>query len=462
MQAFKRSFLGDRAFYRSVLTLLTPLVIQQGITSFVNLLDNVMVGGLGSEYISAVGIVNQIIMVFNLSIFGGLSGASIFGAQFFGKGDMDGMRQTFRFKMYLGVIVSALALLVLLLFGNTFLSRFIAGETDPRRAQIAFEEGGKYLRMMLFGLVPFMLVQVYAGTMREMGETLVPMIASVAAILTNLLLNWCLIYGHLGCPRMGVEGAALATVISRYVEMAIVLIYAHRNTRKYVFLRGAYRSGRIAGSLLKQIIITGMPLMLNEVLWSLGMTFINNCYSTRGLSALTAVNITATAWNLFCVIMFAMGSAIAIMVGQKLGANDLKGARDTDNKLLFLTVVSHVILGALLMACSGVIPLMYQITPEERELTTRLLLVAGASLPIHAFLHAAYFTIRSGGKTIITFLFDSVYTWVVPALLAFTLSRYTAWDIVAVYACVQFIDVVKLVIGVIMLRSDFWARNVVA
>ncbi|MBE5803914.1 MAG: MATE family efflux transporter [Clostridiales bacterium] len=456
-----KRYIGDKNFYKAVLVLAIPLVIQQAITSFVNLLDNVMVGGLGTESISAVAVVNQIFMVFNLSLFGGLSGASIFGAQFFGKGDMEGMRDTFRFKMIFGVVLTIVGTTVLLTCGETFIGLFLRGESDGGSTELALSEGMKYLHIMLWGFFPFMVVQAYVSSLRETGETFAPMIASVIAILINLALNYLLIFGKFGFPRMGVSGAALATVISRYVEMVYVLIHAHRHPEKYHFLNGAYRSLHISGSLLGKIAVTGTPLMLNEVLWSLGMTFISQSYSTRGLSAMAAINITGTAWNLFCVMMFAMGSAVAIMVGQKLGAGDKEGARDTDRKLVFLTVVMHIIMGGLLILCSGLIPLMYNIEDSVRQMTSHLLIVAGASLPIHAYVHVVYFTIRSGGKTVITFLFDCVYTWVVPVALAYVLCHFTQLPVLWVYFAIQFIDIIKVIIGALMLRSDFWANNVV-
>ena len=456
-----KKFIGDKKFYRMVLTLVVPIVIQQGITNLVNLLDNVMVGGLGTESISAVAIVNQILMVFNMTIFGGLSGASIFGAQFFGKGDQDGMRHTFRVKLYFGVLTTLLAVALLVVRGEGFIDLFLRGESDGGDVALTLAEGMRYLKVMLWGLVPFMVVQVYAGTLRETGETVAPMVGSVIAIVLNLVLNYLLIFGHLGCPRMGVTGAAVATVISRYVEMVYILAHTHAHPEKYPFIQRLFSSLYVPGALVKKIVVTGLPLLLNEVLWSLGMTFINQSYSTRGLSAVAAINITATAWNLFCVIMFAMGNAVAILVGQRLGAGDKEGARDVDRKLIFLTVAAHVVMGLLLIACSGLIPLLYNVEPGVRQLTQRLLMVAGASLPIHAFIHVTYFTIRSGGKTVITFLFDCVYTWVVPVTLAYCLCHLTSLPIVGVYFCVQFIDIIKVVIGALMLRSDFWANNVV-
>ena len=219
---------------------------------------------------------------------------------------------------------------------------------------------------------------------------------------------------------------------------------------------------RLGGEQLAgRVMRTAAPLLVNEILWSLGMTFINQFYSSRGLNAVAALNITGTAWNLFCVIMFAMGSAVSIMVGQRLGAGQMEEARDVDRKLIFLTEVIHVLIGLAMILTSPLVPMLYNVGPEVRDLTRRLLVVAGFALPMHSFAHVTYFTIRSGGRTIITFFFDALYTWVVTVLLAFLLTRFTDWPIVTIYCCVQFIDVLKVVIGLLMLRSDFWARNVV-
>ena len=454
-------YIGNKAFYKSVLVLLIPIIIQQFITSFVSLLDNIMVGSLGTEAISAASIANQVMMVFSLAIFGGMSGASIFGAQFFGKGDMDGMRHTFRVKTYFGVLCSTAAILVYLLFGESFISSFLKGESNGGDLALTLKSGCNYLYIMLWGLPPFALVQVYAGTLRESGETRAPLFAGICAILTNLFGNWVLIFGHLGAPALGVEGAAIATVISRYTELAIVAVHAHRHTDKYTFLEGVYKSPYVPGKLIGRIIRTAAPLLINEILWSLGMTFINQFYSSRGLNAVAALNINGTAFNLFCVIMFAMGSAVSIMVGQRLGAGKIEEARDVDRKLIFLTEVIHVIMGLAMILAAPLIPRLYNVSEDVRDLTRQLLIIVGMSLPIHSFAHVAYFTIRSGGRTVITFFFDAVYTWCVTVALAFCLTRFTDWPIVKIYFCVMFIDILKVIIGVLMIRSDFWARNVV-
>lgn len=462
MKRFRERYIGDRVFYKMVLVLLIPMVIQQGVTSFVSLLDNVMVGALGTAEMSGVAIANQLIFVLNLAIFGGISGASIFGAQFYGLGDMKGMRHTMRFKLLFGLVITLTAIAVLLLAGEHLVNLFLDNEANAGTdTSITLGYAMSYIRMIIWGLVPSMLVQVYAGTLRESGETVVPMIGSVSAIFINLFFNYALIFGRFGLPRMGVTGAALATVIARYAEMAVVLLYTHLRAKKFPFVKGLYRSLRVPMVLVRRIAVTGTPLMLNEVFWSLGNTFINQSYSTRGLEVVAAMNIQSTAWQLFSIIMFAMGNAVSILVGQKLGAGDVEEAKATDRKLLFFTVVTHIAIGVLVIATAGLVPMLYNTEPTVRALARNFLAVAGLTLPIHAFIHVAYFTIRSGGKTFITLLFDSVYTWAVPVVLCFCLCRFTSLSVTLVFLIVQASDLIKLFIAVPMLSSGFWANNVV-
>ncbi|MBQ8837368.1 MAG: MATE family efflux transporter [Clostridia bacterium] len=457
-----KKFIGDKAFYKMLFALVLPLIVQQGVTQFVSLLDNIMVGKLGTEAINSVAIVNQLIFVFNLAVFGGVSGVSIFGAQFAGVGDDKGLRHTFRFKIILGVILAVLAITIFILWGEPLAMLFLDNESNEGLDLSVITAGARdYLSIMLIGLFPFMIVQVYSSTLREMGDTVVPMIASVAAITVNVIFNSLLIFGLCGFPRLEIKGAAIATVMSRYVEMLVVVIYTHVRKSKFKFAVGAYKSPYVPLELVKKIAITGSPLMLNEILWSLGTTFINRCYSTKGIFAYAATNINTTAWNLFCIIMFAMGTAISIILGRELGKGEREKAIDLNRKLQFFNVAVHVVIGCALIISSRYIPLLYDVEPEVRDIATKLLVVSGAALPMHSLVHGMYFAIRSGGKTFVTFLFDSVYTWAVPAVLAFFLVTFTSLDIVSVYLIVQFSDALKMTIGLVMLKSGFWANTVI-
>ena len=453
-------WVGDRAFYFSMLHLAIPLIIQQAVSSFVSLLDNVMVGALGTESISGVAIVNQLVFVYYLTVFGTLSGASIFGSQFFGVGDHKGLRDTFRFRLISCLGLTVVAIVVFLTAGDSLTALFL---TDDGTSDVGLTASlaSQYMQITLWGLVPYAIAQVYSSVVRETGDAFQPMIASVLSILVNLLFNYLLIFGKLGFPAMGVAGAAWATVLSRYVECFYLLIATHRRPDKYRFIQGALRSLRIPLTLCRRIVITGLPLMLNECLWSLGSTMINQSYSTRGLTVVAATNIQSTVWNLFTIIMFAMGSVVSIMVGQRLGAGDIEGARETDTRLITFTVVLHMIIGTILVLTAPYIPYIYNTTDEVRSLTSTLLYISGAVLPVTAFMHTCYFTVRSGGKTIITFLFDCGFTWCVVLPLVVCLCSFTDLPMAVIFLLAQLSEVIKAVIGFWMLKSGIWAKNLI-
>lgn len=457
-----KKLIGDKAFYKMVLILLIPMVVQQGITNFVNLLDNIMVGRLGTESMSGVAIINQLMFVFNVTIFGCISGASIYGAQFFGKKDHDGVRYTFRFKVILGTIVCVIAGIIFTIWGENLIKLYLS-EGSENVGDLAFtlSEAKAYLRVMVWGLFPFMISQCYFTTLRETGETVMPMIASSIAIFVNLTLNYILIFGNFGFPALGVKGAAIATIIARYVETIYIIIRTYKNSDKFVFIHKAFSSLYIPKNIIKKIAITGTPLLMNEILWSVGTATITQSYSVRGLMVMAALNISSTVSNLFMIVFFAMGSAISILVGQELGAGNIEKAKDIDRKLIFFNVSMYVVIGAILALLAPFVPLIYNTEDSVRTLATKFLLVYATAMPLFAFNHSAYFTMRSGGKTIITFLFDSVFVWAVTLPLAFILSRYTSINIIVLYIIVQYADSIKAIIGGFLLKSGIWAKNLI-
>ena len=458
---FKSRFIGDRAFYRHTIHIMLPIVVQNGITQFVNLLDNIMVGQIGTEPMTGVSITNQLIFVFNLCIFGALSGAGIFGAQFAGRKDDEGIRHTFRFKLLVAAALSAISITLFVLSGTPLISQFLKGEGEAANIQAALAYGRTYLNIMCLGLVPFALVQIYASTLRETGETVIPMKASVAAVLTNLIGNYILIFGKLGLPALGAAGAAIATVASRFVELGIIAVWTHTHSDRCGFIKGAYRSLRIPAPLFKKICLKGLPILVNEALWSFGMTMLVQSYSYYSYDVVAAVNISQTINRLFDIIMFAFGSAISIMVGQILGMGDMQKARDTDTKLIAFSVSCSVVTAALMAALAPALAHTYKVTPQVQALAVSFLYVVAATAPIRAFVHASYFTLRSGGRTVITFLFDSVFVWVASVPAAFFLTRYSGLYIIPIYTIVQLLDILKCIVGYILVKKGVWLRNIV-
>lgn len=454
-------FIGDKAFYKMVLAVAVPIMVQNGISNFVGLLDNIMVGQTGTEQMSGVAIVNQLFFVYYLCIFGGLAGAGIFTAQYFGTKDYEGIRTTFRFKFWMGLVITFGALVIFTLFGKNLIFTYLQGSNDGGDIMLALKAGESYMRLMLIGFMPFMFLQVYAGVLRECGETVIPMKAGIIAVLVNLVFNYILIYGHFGFPAMGVNGAAIATVISRFVEVGIVIIWTTKNREKCRYLDGVFSTLRVPMNLVRKYFITSIPLLLNETLWSTGFALLTQCYSKRGLNVVAGYNIAGTINNLFNVIFFAMGDAIAIIVGQLLGAGKMEEARDTDNKIIAFGVFCGALSGLMAAAVSGIFPLIYKTNPEARHIATLFILVQALFTPQMAFLHSSYFTLRSGGRTMITFIFDSVFMWCISVPTAYVISRYTDINAILMYAIVQAVEISKVIIGFILLKKGTWMRNIV-
>ena len=456
----KNRYIGDKAFYRRVFGVAIPIIVQTGITNFVSMLDNIMVGQIGTMPMSGVSIVNGLIFVFNLCIFGASSGAGIFTAQFFGSHDDEGIRYTFRFKFLVCSILSALGVALLLFGDRFFIGLYLTGEGDPAEAAEILNYGVQYLHIMVWGFLPFALTNTYSSTLKETGNTFVPMVAGIIATLVNLVGNYILIFGHFGAPQMGVQGAALATVISRFVELAIVAGWTHLNTVKNPFIVGVYRSAYLPGRLLKVITIKGMPLLVNEALWSSGMAILNQCYSTCGLDVVPAQNISSTLFQLSSVVFLSMGNAVGIIMGQMLGAGNTEDeVRDANRKLLAVSVASGIVFGGLMASVSGMFPRIYNTTETVQQLAMWLICINAIMMPFNSYTNATYFTLRSGGQTLVTFLFDSCFVWCVVVPLAYCLSRFTDLPIIPLFAICQGTDLLKCTIGAFMLKQGKWIQN---
>lgn len=457
----KKKFIGDKAFYRYLIFLAFPMIVQNGITSFVSFLDNIMVGQIGTEPMSGVAIVNQLFFVFNICIFGGVSGAGIFSAQFFGKGDYEGQKYTFRFKLYACLLITSIACVLFHFLDEPLISLYLSDEGSVGNTRLALSYGKEYLAIMILGLLPFAVSQTYVSTIRETGQTFVPMVSGIVAVITNLVLDYVLIFGAFGAPELGVAGAAIATVIARYTECLIVVVWAHRHPDKNPYLIGVYKGLRIPGSILADIFRKGLPLMFNEMLWAVGMAVIVQCYAVRGLEVVAAQNISSTISNLFNIVYLQLGNCISIVVGQKLGAGQLEEAKDADNKIIFFDVACCACISVIMILLGGLFPEIYKTEPGIKALAKNFIIISAMAMPLCAFSHCSYFTLRSGGKTIVTFLFDSVYTWVVMIPYAFVLSRFTTLSITMVFFLVSFTEIIKVIIGFFMIKSNVWLQNIV-
>ena len=458
----KKRFIGNREFYREVAIIVIPMIIQNTVTNIVSMLDNLMVGAVGTVPMAAVSIINDMLFVFNLCVFGGLSGPGIFATQYAGAHDDDGIRHCFRFKFITMMLMTAAATAILLIFEKPLIGCFLKGEGSPEDIAQTFEISRQYLQIMLFGLLPFAFAMMYSSALRELGETRIPMIASVTAILVNLVFNYLLIFGKFGFPRMEAAGAAIATVLSRVVEMAIIVIYTHVKHAKYRFIEGAYRSLFIPRKLFMDICVRGTPLLFNEMCWSFGMTFLIQCYSLRGIQVIAACNIAMTFANIFNCAFFSMGAAVAVIIGHELGSNKLDTVMETAWKLVALTVFISIVISIPICVLAPFIPRLYKTEEAVRLLATRMMWINATLSPLLAITHSSYFTIRAGGRSFLTFMMDSGYTWLVVVPVTWCIGNLTSLPILPFYFISRAADFSKFVVAIALVKSGIWIRNIVS
>jgi len=443
------------------MALAIPMMIQSGITNAVGLVDNLMVGSLGTESMTAVSIAGQLLFVFSLAVFGGLSGPGIYGAQYYGQGNEEGVKNIFRLKCWMVSIIVACGIAIFLLFGSNLLLLYLQGEESGIDAALTHSLGQQYLLIMLIGLIPFGITQIYAGSLRETGESIKPMVAGLVSVVCDIIFNYLLIYGKFGCPKLGVRGAAVATVIARFVECATIVIWAQCDLKKHTFLKGIYKTMLVPLSLARTVVIKGLPIFLNEFMWAGGMATMTQCFSTRGLPIVAGSNIANALCNLLNVVFIAMGNAVGILTGQMLGASEYERAKRDSVKLMRFTGVICIGLTIILIAFSKYFPMLYETTDEVRRYGTNFIIITALFFPVQGYLNALYFTLRSGGKTIITFLFDSIYTWVLPVPLAFVLCRFTPISIYIIFVIIQSADIIKVLIGYKLIKKGVWVTNLV-
>ena len=367
-----------------------------------------------------------------------------------------------RIKHLISFAVLALGLCLFIFGGDWLIGLYLKGESADIDPVLTRELSRSYLNIMLWGLPPFVFTQIYASSLRETGESLKPMIAGVASGVVDVVFNWLLIYGNLGFPELGVRGAAIATVMARFAECFIVVIstFAARK-KKHEFMISLYKTLLVPRNVAKKMLIKTLPIFFNEFLWAGGIAVLTQCYSQRGLDIVAGLNISNALCNLLNVVFIALGNAVGILIGQTLGAKRYDDAKRESFKLMWFTGAVSFILTAILVSISAIFPNLYDTSEEVRSYAASFIIITALFFPVQGFLNALYFTLRSGGKTLVTFFFDSVFSWVVSIPTAFLLCQFSPLPILAIYAIIQAADLIKVCVGYALIRKGVWISNIV-
>ena len=445
-----KTLFGTKEFYKKVAIIAIPIVLQQLIIASVNLVDNLMVGQLGEPSINAVTIVNQLNFVVMIVTFGVMGGAGIFTAQFFGAKKEEELKMSYRYKMAAAVLFSSTAFLLFILFGQTMIGWFAS-----KSETIAL--GMDYLRIVQFSVFPFIISLAITTTFRETGTTKPLLYISLFALILNAAINYVLIFGYLGFEPMGVRGAAIGTVIARYVEMG--LLYMLMIVKRAPFFAKLFTIFRIPKSLTKKISLKALPLTINEVFWSVGQTMFIFAFSLRGETALAAMNVNNAVSQIVFVTFSGIATAVAVMVGNTLGENKLDEAESNAYKLMMVAFLSAVVVGSLLFIMAPFVVGLYDISDQTYTwalITTRYNSVLICLYSVNV---AIYFTLRSGGDMRSTVYADAGFTWVIMVPLALILAYFTNLDVTWLFLLVKGTELLKFFYALGLIKKKRWLQN---
>lgn len=444
----------DRAYYRLLTNFAIPIIIQQFIASSLNLVDVVMVGQLGDSAVASVGLANQVSFLLTLMMFGISSGGAAYSAQYWGKKDVKGIRKVLGISLLLSLVPSLLFTTIALAFPGSAMRLFT---NDPAVITL----GSKFLRLLGFSFSLYTISTCFAATLRSTGNVRLPMATSILAILLKTGLGYVLIFGHFGLPILGVEGAAVATVIARLVE-CVVLVSASYLTRTPAAAK-IHELLNFNIAFLKNYLTIVLPVVFNETLWSLGVSTYNAIYARISTEAIAAVNIASTLEGLAFVIFIGISDACGIMIGNKIGAGDTEAAYRYGKRTLILSTGLAIWMGGGILAASQLVPILYKVSPTSLEYAQRILTVMAFALWIRTSnMTLVVGIMRGGGDTRFCFFLESGTMWLIgvpsAALAAFVFHLPVYW----VYLMVLSEEFVKYLIGVARLRSRKWIHDLSA
>ncbi|TCL62291.1 putative MATE family efflux protein [Hydrogenispora ethanolica] len=443
--------LKDPEFIKPLLALALPIAMQNLITSSLNMVDTIIIGQLGATAIAAVGLANQVFFLFNLLLFGVNSGAAIFTAQFWGQRDLKNIRRV------LGVALATGMAIALLFFGLAF---FIPGPVlrcftnDP--AVIA--QGSRYLRIISFSYLFNAVSFCYAFILRSTGEVKLPVKVSLIAFGLNSILNYVLIYGLWGFPRLEVAGSALATLIARAVELFITLSVVYRN--RMVPAARFQEMFDLSREFVKRFFQTTLPVIGNESLWSLGMVMLTVVYGHMGTDVVAAVNISSTVERVAMVLFIGMANACAVMVGNRIGAGREDLALDYAKRFAILGPVSGLLIGGLILLGMGPFLTLYHVADQVTHIARMVSTIFACSIPFRIFnLINIVGILRSGGDTKFSLFLDTAGLWLIAVPLSFIGGLVWHFPPYFVYLLATLDEFFKLSVGVWRLRSGKWINN---
>jgi putative MATE family efflux protein len=447
------TFLADREYFSRLIHIAVPIALQTFVMNSLNLVGVMMIGQLGETRLAAVGLANQIFFLLQLLLFGINSGCAMFTAQLWGRQDVPNIRKVLALAIWLSLAVSSLFLLLAAAAPQVALGIY------SKDAQVVLL-GGNYLRIFGWAFLFFAVSSSYSFVLRSTGNVHLPLYVSMGALSFNMLLSYMLIFGKFGAPRLEVEGAAIAGLVSRILECSVLLWITYR--KKLVIAISLREMFQVDLAFARKVLHPVIPVALNELFWSLGITTYNIVYARIGTEAIAAMNIASAIDGVAITIFIGIANACAILVGNLIGAGDEKKAYEYAGRSILLAILCAFMVGGIIFAGSDLILGFYKVTSQVIVHANQVLTIISLMLWIrmtNLMLFIGVF--RSGGDTRFAFILDGVIIWVVGVPLAAVGAFVFHFPVNIVYLLVMTEEVTKCAIGIVRFFSKKWIHNLV-
>lgn len=449
-----KNIVEDKTFTKKCVNIAIPIAAQGLLNTLLNLVDTLMIGKLGVTTIAAVGLANKVFFVFSLLIFGIVSGSGILTAQYWGKQEIANIKRVLGISLIMGVSASFLFLLPSLINPQFMLSIFT---TDADTISI----GASYLMIVAISYPITAVTNSYISLLRGINEVKAPVAITVIAICIKLTLNYMMIFGNFGAPKLGVTGAAIATIIARIIECLSLL--------SYVYLKKGPAAAKIKELLafnkefIKKYFTTVLPVMANEFMWGLGVTIYSMVYGRMGNAAVAAITITQTVEEVLMVAFQGISAATAVILGNELGANHLKKAERYATNFIYLQFAITIIIAVLCFFIRWPMIRLFEVDAQTGNYISKCFLVFIIYMPFKMYNYVNIVGIlRSGGDTKAALFLDCSGVWFIGIPLAFLGGLVLDLDIYLVYGMVMVEEVYKFILGFKRYKQKKWLKNIVA
>lgn len=456
MNKLKR-FIGDKVFYKQVAKIIIPIMIQQLTLSLAGYIDSLMINSYGGvsdpAAYNGVSAANKLMFVLNFTWIAGASVASIFISQFFGAKNHKKINESVRLSIYVAVILGLISFLIIQFFGNSVVDMFIVDQ--PSR-----EYGYRYLDNIKWATVITAIGIALSNAFRSVEKTAIPLIAAISGIFVNIFFNYCFIFGNFGFPEMDAAGAAIATLISRVVEVIIlfcIVFFSKKSDFKALF-----SEFKVTKDLIKSFIKRGATIMLNETLWATSSILFAMFYAWKDDVWYNAYSYSQNITDLFFIMFAGLGCGTAVIVGASLGAGNFEEAKLNADRMKGLAIMLGIGLGVLMYFTSPFIADLFQPTPEVKSMTIDIVRITAIFLAIYAYNATCFYILRAGGDSVRAFILDQLPSYVIsmPLAIIFGINA-KPWGLTLaqVFLIVHICDIIKIFVATIFVKMEKWVVN---